>query len=195
MTSGKTAPKPIKVGVDLDGVILYNPIRIGRPLVTGFKKYILQKKKTTFTIPQTPLQKFIWKLLHKTSFFVAPGFTDLQRMVKNNQIEAYLITARFDFLKPDLDQWLTKINANKIFKEIYYNQKNEQPHLYKLRIIKSLNLDYFIEDNWDIVKNLVVAKGLKTKIIWIYNLFDRRIPYPHKHPVLLKALKEIRHEI
>lgn len=182
---------PVKIGFDLDGVILYNPVRIGRPLVTGFKRLILKKTKTNFTIPHTPLQKKVWTLLHKTSFIVAPGFTDLKQLVAEEKIEAYLITARFDFLKPDLDRWLQKINADQIFKAVYFNQKNEQPHLYKQKTIKKLNLDYFIEDNWDIVKNLAVDPTLKqTKIYWIYNLFDRRIPYPLKFPTLKQALSQ-----
>lgn len=184
--------KILKVGFDLDGVILYNPVRVGRPLITGFKRIILRKPKTTFTIPHTPLQKTIWTWLHKTSFFVAPGFDDLKSLVKQGKIEAYLITARFDFLKPDLDRWLQKIEADKIFKAVYFNQENEQPHLYKRRIIKKLDLDYFIEDNWDIVKNLAVDETLKTKIYWIFNIFDRRIPYPYKYPVLQQAIKALK---
>lgn len=183
--------KPLRVGFDLDGVLLYNPVRIGRPLVTGFKRLILKKPKTNFTIPHTHLQKAIWTLLHKTSFIVAPGFSELKHKVQSGEIEAYLITARFDFLKPDLDKWLTRIQADKYFKKVYYNQHNEQPHAFKLRVLNSLKLDYFIEDNWDIVNNLAVQPGLNTKIFWIYNLFDRRIPYPYKYPILKKALEAL----
>lgn len=180
---------PLKVGFDLDGVILYNPARLARPLITGFKKLIFKPQKTTFTIPHTPLQKSIWTLLHKSSFFVASGFEQVPQLVQTHQIEAYLVTARFDFLKPDLDRWLKKIDADHLFKTVYFNQKNEQPHLYKRRILRQLQLDYFIEDNWDIVKNLSVDPALQhTKIFWIYNLLDRRIPYPYKYPVLNSAI-------
>ena len=189
----KTSPP--RVGFDLDGVILYNPIRLGRPLVTGFKRFILKKPITHFTIPHTPTQKFIWSLLHKTSFFIAPGFNELRESVARGDFEAYLITARFDFLKPDLDRWLDRIDAPHLFKQVYYNQKNEQPHLYKQKIISSLNLDYYVEDNWDIVKNLAIKPGLTTKIFWIYNIFDRRIPYSLKAPTLKKAIELIKYQM
>ncbi|OGV96812.1 hypothetical protein A2W24_03170 [Microgenomates group bacterium RBG_16_45_19] len=181
-----------KVGFDLDGVILYNPARLARPLITGYKRLILNKPLTAFTIPHTPLQRFIWTLLHKSSFFIAPGFNELKTLVRQGRLEAYLVTARFDFLKSDLDRWLEKIEADKIFKAVYFNQKNEQPHLYKLKIIKQLQLDYFVEDNWDIVKNLAVAPHLNTKIFWIYNLFDRRLAYPYKYPTLRRALAALK---
>jgi hypothetical protein len=52
-------------------------------------------------------------------------------------------------------------------------------------MIKKLNLDIFVEDNWDIVKYLKNIK--KTKIFWIYNLLDKKIKYQYK----FKSLKEV----
>ena len=200
MTSTTAVPnrKPLKVGFDLDGVILYNPIRIFRPLVTGFKRLILHKSKTKFFIPQTPFQRQVFRLLHKTSFIVAPGLSDIRDLVKAGTIEAYLITGRFNFLKSDLDRWLKKIKADEYFTGIYHNAQNQQPHLFKEERLKTLGLDIFIEDNWDIVKHLATEKihgRLPTDTYWIYNLFDRRINYPHKYPMLKQAVNSIKKQL
>ena len=187
--------RPIRIGLDLDGVILYNPARIGRPLITFAKKFILGKKKKTFTIPKSALEKYIWYLLHKTSLFQASGFDDIRDMAKTGQIEAYIITGRFSFLKDDLEKWLKKINSKSFIKEWYYNKNDEQPHYYKEKLIDKLGLDFFVEDNWDIVHHLSQTSAKKNpnlKVLWIYNIFDRGIPYKHKFPSLKSAAQYVK---
>lgn len=195
--------KILKVGLDLDGVILYNPARLARPLISLFKKLVLHKKKVSFYLPKTDIEKTFWRWFHKSSIFVAPGFDRIKEMAKKREIEAYIITARYDFLKDDFERWLDKIQAKKYFKGCYYNKKNEQPNLFKERLINKLDLDIYIEDNWDIVKylnskikNPSYAKEAtegkpKCKVFWIYNLFDRGINYPYKFPRLKKALTKL----
>jgi hypothetical protein len=63
-------------------------------------------------------------------------------------------------------------------------------------MIKKLNLDIFVEDNWDIVNyfksqmsNLKSKK--KVKIFWIYNLLDRKIKYRYKFSSLKEVIKKI----
>lgn len=182
--------KVVKIGFDLDGVLLYNPVRIFRFFITDFYKKIKNKilkknEEITFYIPQKSLEKFIWLILHKTSFMINPGYENIIKLTENKNVKLYLITGRFSFLKKDLDAWLKKIRAKKIFKEIYYNKNDEQPHQFKIKMIKKLNLDFYVEDNWDIVKKLIFCK--KTKILWLTNIIDNKINYPLK----FKNLKEI----
>lgn len=184
--------KKIKVGFDLDGVILYNPIRIFRVLITNIIKPIIKtffpkKKKNTkvFFVPQSSLLKFIWILLHKTSFMISPGYKELVKLSKSNKYEFYLITGRYGFLKKGYEKWLNKIQVSKVFKKCFYNSKSEQPHLFKEKMIKQLKLDIYVEDNYDIVTRL--AKNKFIKILWITNLLDRNIPYQFK----FFSLKEV----
>lgn len=181
--------KMIKVGLDFDGVVAYNPFRIIRPMVSFFKRKILKEKKLRFWYPKKRWQQIFWIILHESSLFPAMGTDFLKKLVKEGQIEAHLVTARYSFLDEHLYRWLEKYKLRKIFKTIHTNKKDEQPHLFKERVIESLELDYFIEDNWDIVKYL--SKKQKTKIYWIYNLLDRWTNYPDKFPYLEKALEKI----
>lgn len=183
-------PKIIRVGFDLDGVLLYNPVRIARPLVSFFKRLILRKEKLGFYYPKTPFEKRMWRLVHKTSIFLAPGIDQVRQLVRDNKIQAYVITARFSFMGPELMEWIRQRGLDTVFTEIHYNEKNEQPHLFKERMIKKLRLDYFVEDNLDIVK--YVDGKSKTKILWIYNLFDRGVYYPRRFAYLKKAVEYIR---
>ena len=179
----------LKIGFDLDGVLLYNPARIFRPIIYFIKKYILKRKTDQFYYPRNKLEQFIWLLLHKSSLFPSPGIEEIKKLIKKNKIKVYVVSARYESLKEDFLFWKKKIDPKNIFSGWYYNEKNDQPHLYKEKMIKKLKLDIFVEDNWDIVKHLKSIK--KTKIFWIYNLLDRRIKYRYK----FKNLKEVIHFI
>lgn len=160
-----------RVGFDFDGVLYYNPARVIRPVIYFVKKYLLKKRVDRFYIPKNNLAKKIIKLLHKSSFKPNKGFDDFKALLNNPYYQIYIITARFDFIKDDITHILkqNKINSKKI-KAVFQNTDNQQPHIFKETLVKKLKLDYFVEDNWDIVKHL--KKTTSTKIVWIYNLVD-----------------------
>lgn len=178
--------KMIKVGFDLDGVILYNPIRIFRALVSDiFKAKIKKTKDRKFFIPQAEPTKFIWKILHKTSFMANPGLEDIKKLSKNNGFRFYLITGRYGFLKDDFEDWLKRIKSNEIFYKVFLNADNLQPPEFKSSMIRKLKLDAYVEDNFDIVKEL--NKNTKVKVLWMTNIVDKKISYPLK----FLSLKEV----
>jgi hypothetical protein len=184
--------KVLKVGFDLDGVLLYNPARIFRPIIYFIKKYILKRKTNQFYYPKNKLEQLIWLFLHKSSLFPAKGIDEIKQLIKQKKIKAYVISARYESLKEDFLFWKKKIDPENLFSSWYYNEKNDQPHLYKEKMIKKLNLDIFVDDNWDIAKYLKTQNSKlktekKTKIFWIYNLLDRKIKYQYK----FKSLKEV----
>jgi hypothetical protein len=184
--------KVIKVGFDLDGVLLYNPARIFRPIIYFLKKNILKRKTNQFYYPKNKLEQFIWLFLHKSSLFPTKGINEIKQLIKQKKIKVYVISARYESLKEDFLFWKKKIDLENLFSSWYYNEKNNQPHLYKEKMIKKLNLDIFVEDNWDIVNYLKsqmsnLKSKKKVKIFWIYNLLDRKIKYQYK----FKSLKEV----
>lgn len=172
--------KKLKVGFDLDGVILYNPIRTLRPIASAFKflkPYLFHEKSESFYFPNSRLEKFIWRQLHKTSFRIADGFQDIQKLAKKGVFDAYLITSRYDFLKQDFEYWVKKLDAPSVFKGWFYNKTNMQPNMFKRHMIEKLHLDYFVEDNWGIIQQL---NGSLKKVLWLSNFFDRNIKYQYK---------------
>ncbi len=187
------ANKLLRVGFDLDGVLLYNPARISRPIISIVKKLLFKKKGLRFYSPQTTWEKQFWKLFHRSSIFIAPGLDEIKTMIKQKKIKAYIITARYSFLKQDLEKWLKKIDVDHYFSGVFYNEKDEQPHLFKERMIKKLKLDMFVEDNWDIVNYLLTKSRSPSgqKIYWIYNIFDRNIKYKYKLSSLKNFIKSI----
>ena len=120
---------PLRIGFDLDGVLLYNPARIIRPFMSVVKHLFLKKKKLTFYYPKSTAEKLFWRIAHKTSIFNAPGLHEITRLVKEQKIEAYLVTARYNFLGKSVESWIEKNHLEKTFKGVYYNAKDEQPHV------------------------------------------------------------------
>jgi len=193
--------KTLKVGFDLDGVLLYNPARIVRPLISLMKKkkVILHREQLEFYVPEPGLGQFFWELLHKSSVWVAPGFEQIEKLKNQHVIEPYLITGRFGHLKDDYLKWKEKMGADQVFVKSFMNDCDEQPHLFKERLINELKLDVFIEDNWDIVRyldqrfNNPENNKSSTKIIWLTNIMDFRINYHSKANSLKKAMSLINH--
>lgn len=181
--------KPLRVGFDLDGVVLYNPARIVRRPVTFFKLLFFPKRKRGFLIPTKPAEKLLLRVFHWSSFMVAPGFEMIKKLKDEGLIEPYIITARFSFLRGDFEKWVKKLDIPVHFKGHFMNDKDEQPHEFKERMVKELKLDMFVEDNLDIVEHL--NKTTKARVLWVYNLFDTWVHYPHKFPTLQKAVEDI----
>jgi hypothetical protein len=181
---------PLRIGFDMDGVLLYNPGRIIRPFISSIKRIFLKKKKLTFYYPHTPHEKMFWKFAHKSSIFNAPGLKEIKTLVDEGKIEAYLITARYNFLGKGVEEWVKKNKLEKTFKGVFYNSKDEQPHEFKERMIKKLGLAMYVEDNFDIVNHL--TNTTPAEILWIYNIFDRGSTFPRKFPHLKHAVEYIK---
>lgn len=194
--------KILKVGFDLDGVLLYNPARLFRPIIALIKrkKIIINRNHLEFYVPKPGLGQFFWELIHKSSMWLAPGFNEIEELKKAKKIEAYLITGRFGHLQENYEMWRKKMNADSLFMKSFMNSSDEQPHLFKERLIRELKLDYFIEDNWDIVQYLASRFNQSrqekkvVKIIWLSNIFDFKISYPYKVKSLKQAISLIKSE-
>ena len=178
------------MGLDFDGVVAYNPIRILRLPVALAKQYFLRKTTTHFFVPKSAVTRFIWAGIFESSIFPARGSALLAQFVREKRIEAHLVTARFSFMRNHLYRWLRVWGMEEIFTTITTNDADEQPHLFKARVVAEKKFDVYIEDNWDIVAHLN-SKNLSTQVYWIYNILDRSRKYQYKYPYVLKALEHI----
>lgn len=184
------ASKIVRIGFDFDGVIAYNPIRIFRAPVMVVKRWFEKKQDLDFPVPQNKIFRWAWSLVHETSFFPSYGLDELKKLMKEKRIEAYLVTGRYSFLESSLNRWLHRNGLDGLFKGIYLNKEDKQPHVFKEEMIKKLGLNMFVEDNWDIVEylNNKFKDAKDIQIHWIYNILDRTKPYKNKFPYLKKFI-------
>lgn len=186
-------PARIRVGFDFDGVLFYNATRNLRPFIYFVKRYLFGITKIKFYIPHRPLTQRIAIFLHKSSTRPNRGFELFLKLLNNPRFETYIITARPSFMKDDIHQILKPYPLNGL-KEIIQNKKDEQPHLYKEALIKKLKLDFYVDDNWDIVKHL--SEQTQARIIWIDNTVDSWfIKYPHRSRDLRGVLQQLRERV
>jgi uncharacterized HAD superfamily protein len=173
--------KKLKIGLDLDGVVLYNPARVIRPIARFVKgKKVVKRSVDEFYHPKSRLEEIMWEIMHWSSLFIAPGLKDLKDLVDQEKIELYLITGRYSCLERDSRRWLNKLKKQDIFKGFYFNDQDEQPNLHKEKIINKLDIDIFVEDNYDIVSFLGKKFNSHKKIIWLTNILDKNIDYQYK---------------
>lgn len=193
------------VGFDFDGVIIYNPLHIARAPIAWFKRKFLRLNKTSFYKPKNKFQLFIWKLLFLISIPATDGLKEIQKLKNEGKIYPILLTGRFDLSQKKLRKILKKIGFPNLFSEIITNDKNEQPHVFKERLIQEKKMQVYIEDNIDIVLHLNKtipryhsrengnpnSSTPRCQIYWIYNIIDRRFNYFPKFPTLKTAVKNL----
>lgn len=184
--------KPIRVGIDFDGVLAYNPLRIVRAPMSLVQRTFISRKKKEFYIPRSAIEKFFFRLPHELSIIPGFGAHKLVDLTKSGIIEPYLISGRFAYLDPGLQSWIKRNGYDKVFKNIYTNKNDEQPHIFKKRHIETLGLAYFIEDNLDIVE--YISQESTTNMLWIYNIVDRYHWYPNKFSSIGEALDYIKQQ-
>lgn len=185
----KATRQPVPVGFDLDGVLFFNPLRVVRRPIELFKKYILRKDTMSFYIPKTKIEQLMWKVVHMSSLTPAKGWETIRELKELGIIEPYLITARFECLKNDFRRCKNRIKADEYFAGTFHNEKNEQPHLFKERMVRELGIKYFVEDNWNIVDHL--TKSTDAKVLWISNIADQDIQFKERFSDLEKAIKRL----
>jgi len=181
----------LRIGFDFDGVLAYSPTRLLRAPISFIKRKLLKKKGLSFFVPKHGWQMGIWAAIFGPSVFPEKGTYLIPEFTQNNEL--YLITGRFDFLETSMKTWLAKQKLISCFKNIFINRDRLQPHEFKKLLINELNLDYFIEDNWDAVEYLSKNCPM-TKILWIYNVVDMNIKYSYKFPHLERALNYVKQE-
>lgn len=186
--------RPLRVGFDLDGVLLYNPARVFRPVTIQLKKILKNKSAKDETVkfyyPKSSLEKLIWKIVHWSSLFPVDGIEEIKKLAKDHKAEVFIVTSRYDCLKEDFQNWLKKMDIREYLVDAYHNKYDIQPHKFKEQKIKELDLDYFVEDNWDIVQH--INKNTNTKTLWISNLLDKHIDYELKFFSLADAITFIK---
>lgn len=179
----------MKIGFDLDRVFINYPPLIPAKLIDWlYRDYT--KENLSYRIPTSKLEQGIRKLTHFP--FLRPPIPQnvnfLNHFPNNPHTHTlYLISSRYQFLEKLTYQILKKYHLGQSFKSIFLNTKNEQPHIFKERTVKQLQLDLYIDDDLELLKHLY-KHCPKTKLFW-YNPYGRR--RLHNGIVQVKYLSEI----
>ena len=61
---------------------------------------------------------------------------------------------------------IKRYSLDKVFDEMYFNFDNLQPHVFKNKLLKKLDLDIYIDDDLSLIK-YVAPYNPKTKFFWL----------------------------
>ncbi len=155
----------MNIGFDLDKVFIDTPPFIPKSIIDR-----LYKKRDNgvllYRIPGKPEQ--IIRALTHIPLLRRPmreNLEFLQRFPKDKN-KLYLISSRFKFLEGQTQRIIKKHNFDHIFDAMFFNFSNEQPHVFKNRIIRNLKLDYYIDDDLSLL-NYAAKNNPATKFFWL----------------------------
>lgn len=157
--------KVIKIGLDLDGVIVNKP-----PLIPKrFLEWLVRSHKNrglAYRYPSSRFEQQVRWFSHHP-FFRPPIRENLEfikKISKNKKYKLYLISGRYSFLKDRTWQWLKRQKINNLFEKVLINLKNQQPHLFKTKKIKELKIDVYIDDD-KLLTDYLSSRLQKTKVV------------------------------
>ena len=177
----------MRIGFDFDKVFVDFP-----PLVPYKVIDYLYKKKNhvlAYRIP-APFEQHIRIFTHHQLLRqpIKENINTLSNIVEQKDIEAFLISGRFGFLRQKTEKWLKKNHMEKYFRDVYFNFENEQPHLFKDRILKKLHIEKFIDDDLELL--LYLAKqNPNVKFFWLTDAKNKITQLP-KNVTPVKNLKD-----
>jgi len=144
-----------KIAFDLDGVIIDKPPLVPKSLIERLFRGN-NDKKLHYRFPKSKLEQFVRKVSHFYLFRppIKQNIELVREISHNSGYEIYFVSSRYSFLKKETDLWLEKRDLKNVAKDIFLNLNDEQPHLFKEKILNELKPDIFIDDDETIVRYL-----------------------------------------
>ena len=148
-----------KIAFDLDGVIIDKPPLIPKKLLERLFRG-KNKNGLHYRFPHSKLEQKIRKISH--FYLLRPPIRKnikfIRDLAKNKKYELYIISGRYSFLEKETDIWLEKRKIKGLFKRIFINLENEQPHLFKEKKLKEIGADIFVDDDGILADYLIDKK-------------------------------------
>lgn len=157
----------IKIGFDLDGVIIGSPYLVPKKLLERLFRGT-KEDGLVYRFPASRINQFLRKLSHYHLFRppIKENLAFLKKLIQDPNVEVYLISGRYSFLKKETQKWLGRWKINNGLAGIFLNEKNLPPHIFKEKIVKDLGLDIYLEDDKRIV-SFLKKKLPQTKFYWV----------------------------
>ena len=165
----------MNIGFDLDKIFISSPRFLPEKLVEMLYRKTANYNKLEYRIPPLFEQKI--RIISHHSFFSPPLRKNISYVIKLSQQKKHrlhLISSRFNFLKNQTKKIISKYNLEQSFHTMVFNFENEQPHIFKLNVIKKLNIEKFIDDDLPLLEFLA-EKNNKTFFYWFNKNTDLKI--------------------
>ncbi len=166
--------KIIRLGIDLDGVLIDKP-----PIIPKFAIEALYRARADngikYRFPATKFEKYIRWLSH-TPILRPPikaNVKYIKTLSKSKKCKLYVVSSRYSFLEGRTYRWLNVNGIAKNFDEVFLNINDKQPHVFKEEVLKKLKLDIYIDDDLPL-SNYLKKKLPSIKIVHVDSKEDIR---------------------
>lgn len=163
----------MNIGFDLDKVFIDYPPFI--PDVIFDKFY---KKKSNgellYRIPAKPEQMLRYLIHHPLLRPPIKKNLEFLKEFAKTRNNLFLISSRFGFLETRTNELVQRYGLDKIFKGLYFNYGNQQPHFFKDSVIKELTINRYVDDDFALIKYLA-KQNPKTLFFWLNQKENRKI--------------------
>lgn len=153
----------IKIAFDLDGIIIDKPPLIPKKLLERLFKG-KGNGKLHYRFPHSKLEQKIRKLSHFYLFRppIRKNIEFIKKLANDNNYELFVVSGRYSFIKDETKVWFEKRGLENVFKNIFLNSSDKQPHLFKEEKLREIDADIFVDDDCLIITYLLdKIKGLK----------------------------------
>ncbi len=156
------------IAFDLDGVVIDKP-----PLIPkSFLEWMFHGNsgnKLYYRFPRSKAEQFVRRLSHYYLFRppIKRNIAFINEIARQKGYDLYAVSGRYSFLKKETANWLKKRGVTQIFKKIYLNEGDGQPHFFKEKILKDLKADVFVDDDEALADYL--AQRLKTTKVFCFS--------------------------
>lgn len=164
----------MNIGFDLDKVLIDYP-----PFIPSWVIDKLYKKKDNgvllYRIPGR-FEQLIRILSHHPLLrpMIQNNLTFVRKISQRNGNRLFLISSRFDFLKGRTNAIIKKEELDKVFHKLYFNYKNQQPHVFKDIIIKKEQIKKYVDDDLSLLRYLSINNP-QTHFYWLNPLSKAKI--------------------
>lgn len=145
----------MKIGFDLDKVFVgYPPLVPGQLIDWLYRSHLTNQ--LSYRIPNSRWEQVLRRSTHLSWLRrkIEENVSFIQYLSQNPAHKLYLISSRYRFLEEKTHRLLKKYGLVSPFTAIYLNSQNEQPHFFKERVIKQLQLDLFVDDDLELLRYL-----------------------------------------
>jgi len=140
--------KKVRIGFDLDGVIIDKPPFIPHSIM---EKLVREHdhKKLSYRYPTSSFERKIRFWSHHPLLRppIKKNIRLIKELYKSKNYKLFVVSSRYSFLEERTRQWFRFYKLRKFFEKVYINLEDAQPHLFKEEMIKRLKLDVFIDDD------------------------------------------------
>jgi uncharacterized HAD superfamily protein len=150
-----TKKRKIKIGIDLDGVIIGKPPFVPKPVL----EYLYRgktKNGLSYRYPSTTFEKWIRWLSHHPLLRppIQKNLDLIRKISKKKNVELYAISSRYSFLNGRTKQWFNWYGVDGSFVKTCLNLKDLQPHVFKEKELKKHKVEIYFEDDLFLINYL-----------------------------------------